>query len=91
VNLRPITLKNKHPPVGLILCLPRPGLFQFSFEFAREVFVDLLSNSQISALFRTPHCGGSRHEQGALRGSLRGGGIELELALIELIDDLAHG
>ena len=43
------------------------------------------------SLFRTPHCGGSRHEQGALRGGLRGGGTELELALIELIDDLAHG
>ena len=39
-------LKNKHPPVGLILCLPRPGLFQFPVEFAREVFMDLLSNSQ---------------------------------------------
>jgi hypothetical protein len=34
-----------------------------------------------------------RHEHGALRGStcLRGGDTELELALIELIDDLAHG
>jgi hypothetical protein len=34
-----------------------------------------------------------RHEHGALRGStcLRGGDTEFGLALIELIDDLAHG
>jgi hypothetical protein len=34
-----------------------------------------------------------RHEHRALRGSTcsRGGDTELELALIELIDDLAHG
>ena len=30
-------------------------------------------------------------EHGVLHGSLRGDGTELELALIELIDDLAHG
>ena len=38
-----------------------------------------------------PYCEGLRREYGALRGSLRGGGIELEVAFIDLIDDLAHG
>ena len=46
-------LKNKHPPVGLILCLPRPGLFQFPVELAREVFMGLLSNSQFIEQLRT--------------------------------------
>ena len=49
------------------------------------------NNAIVSASFRTPYCGDLRHEHGALRGSLRGGGTESELALIELIDDLAHG
>jgi hypothetical protein len=45
----------------------------------------------MSALFRTPNGSGSRREQRELRGSLRGGGTESELALIEFILDLAHG
>ena len=49
------------------------------------------NNPFVSALFRTSYGSRSRHEHGALRGSLRGGGTDLELALIELIDDLAHG
>ena len=40
-------------------------------------------------LFRTPHIDRPRKEDGTLKGVLRG--AELELALIELIDDLAHG
>jgi hypothetical protein len=32
--------------VGLIFCLPRAGLFQLSAEFAREIFMELLSNGQ---------------------------------------------
>jgi hypothetical protein len=51
----------------------------------------LFNNPCVSALFRTPNGSGLRHEHGALRGSLRGGGAELELALIEFMDDLAHG
>ena len=42
-------------------------------------------------LFPTRYGNGSGPEQGVLHGSLRGDGTELELALIELIDDLAHG
>ena len=49
------------------------------------------NNPFVSALFRTPYGSDPRREQGALRGSLRGGGTDLKLALIELIDDLAHG
>ena len=49
------------------------------------------NNPFVSALFRTPDGSDLRHEHRSLRGSLRGGGTELELALIELIDDLAHG
>ena len=43
-----------------------------------------------NASFRTPYGSDLRLEHRALRGSLRGGGTELELALIELIDNLAH-
>ena len=49
------------------------------------------NNPFVSALFRTAYGSESRHEHGALRGSLRGGGTKLKLPLIELIDDLAHG
>ena len=42
-----------------------------------------------SALFRTPYGSDLRLEHRALCGSLRGG-TELELALIELIDNLTH-
>ena len=49
------------------------------------------NNPLVSALSCMPYGSDSRHEQGALRGSLRGRGTELELALIKLIDDLAHG
>ena len=45
----------------------------------------------VSPLFPTPYGNGSGPEHGVLHGSLRGDGTELELALIELIDDLAHG
>jgi hypothetical protein len=31
-----------------------------------------------------------RHERGSLRGKFRGGDTGLQLALIELTDDLAH-
>jgi hypothetical protein len=49
------------------------------------------NNLFVCALFPTPNANGLRHEHPALRGSLHGGGTELKLALIELIDDLAHG
>jgi hypothetical protein len=49
------------------------------------------NNLFVSALFCTPYCSDLRHEHRALCGSLRGGCTKLELALIELIDDLAHG
>ncbi len=45
----------------------------------------------VSPLFPTRYGNGSGPEHGVLHGSLRGDGTELELALIELIDDLAHG
>jgi hypothetical protein len=44
-------------------------------------------NPFVSALFPTPYGSGSRHEHWELRGRLRGGRTELELASIELIDD----
>ena len=50
-----------------------------------------LNNLLRLRLFRTPYGSDPRREQEALRGSLRGGGTDLKLALIELIDDLAHG
>lgn len=63
-----------------------------SFDLSQECH-----NSQsvfaLCALLRAFDDNLLRHEHGALRGSmcLRGGDAELELALIELIDDLAHG
>ncbi len=57
----------------------------------QSLLLPLFNNSVVSALFPTPDGNGLRHEHRALRGSLCGGGTELELALIELIDDLAHG
>jgi hypothetical protein len=63
-----------------------------SFDLSQEC-----RNSQsvfsLSALLRAFDGNLLRHEHGALREStcLRGGDTELELALIESIDDLAHG
>jgi hypothetical protein len=66
-------------------------------EFEEVIRMHETNNSQsvvsLCALLRTFDGNLLRHEHEALRGStcLRGGDAELELALIKLIDDLAHG